>query len=325
MSDRFYMIRCFVDHNLVAEMYAVPAIPWHSLPSSFSATPRHQAPPSSMYAAGTTAPTQQSEAIQNDQLSYGELVQNKKIMFDLSKWGQHLRRSGLTTEMRIHNHELSRVQRYVVPTSSRDNGTDALIDRPSSLNENHPYSSPHSGYPVQGTGHAATSPAWQGYQTQTYIPDRVSSRSDAQRYDDAGSYTTPPTTSPNMSWNNTQHQHQSYNYNQCAPTPSTSSSFPTSSNATVQSPSQVTTYQGDFRYINPQERAFQPPPGVSIERFQSCDYHVQNCPANSLCALIPSLPPIKPSNRSQNHVPHLKSRPGPSSERLQSSKISYVA
>jgi len=144
----------------------------------------------------------------------------------------------------------------------------------------------------------------------------VSSRSDAQRYDGAGSYTTQPTASSNMSWSNTQHQAQSYSYNQCAPTPSTSSSFPTSSNVTVQSAAEVTTIQGDFRYINLQERAFQPPPGVSIEHFRSCDYHVQNCPANSLCAMIPSFPPIKPSNRSQNHAPHLESRPGSSSERL---------
>jgi len=104
---------CSVDRDIiVTEMYArrVPAAGWSSRPSSFSATPSQQAP-SDLYAAGVATPTVKTEDRQNDQFSHGELVRHNKYVFDLSEWGQHLQRSGLATGMRMHDHELARVQR----------------------------------------------------------------------------------------------------------------------------------------------------------------------------------------------------------------------
>jgi len=83
----------------------VPAAPvWHSKPPSLSSsTPKF---------------------FNGDQFSHGELVTNQKNMSDLSEGSQLQMSSSLATERPMYDHELARVQRYVVLTSSRNTATD---------------------------------------------------------------------------------------------------------------------------------------------------------------------------------------------------------
>ena len=65
-----------------------------------------------------------SQIINGDQLSHEELVRYQNFTSDLSEGSQLPMGSSLATERPMNDHELARVQRYKVPTSSRNTATD---------------------------------------------------------------------------------------------------------------------------------------------------------------------------------------------------------
>jgi len=288
-------------------IYAAPVAPISTravkrtpdLVSKSSEIPRPQAPRLGMGVAATI--------LHNDQFSHGELVKNHNKMSDLPEGGQIYLRSGLETEMPTsHDHELERVQRFVVPTSSRDTKTDVVIRsslhmqctaQPPAMDRQDvhyksqkPYSIPSTSNwpPCLSVAHSVATAAPFNQNQRNHKSSHATLHHPYHGHPVHGSnHTTPyayeshpvqgiPQSSSLSGW-----QGDLVNNN----------SVPGISPEADLFRSEVPQQQGFSEYISPRERAYQPPPGVSIEFYRSHDYHVHHCPEGSLCASIPSLPP----------------------------------